>query len=395
MGRHAVDIWLRRHAALVDACVAAVLLLVLGLPWYLTSGGSPVVAALSLGLLGPLALRRTRPVLAAGAVFVVAFLQVVVGEPLSPADLAVPVAVHSITTYGPRWAGLAGLATGLLGAVLAALGVYGRFGGNDGPLAFVFSSGAFGSLILASWAAGALRRVRREQVEQLRERAHRLEVERDQESRLAAAAERARIARELHDIVAHSLSVIVAQADGGTYAGRSSPEAATAALGTVAATGRQALGDMRRLLGVLRTADPNGLAPLPDVGAVGDLVAGVRGSGVAVALDVVGAPRPLPPGAGLAAYRIVQEALTNVLKHAGPGAVAAVRLTWTRDALELTVSDDGGAAAPPAAEPDVPSGQGITGMAERAALYGGSVQAVPREGGFTLHATLPYPGTAP
>src|SRR5918995_644035 len=174
-----------------------------------------------------------------------------------------------------------------------------------------------------------------QQMAALEERAQLLELERDQEMRLAATAERARIARELHDVVAHSLSVVIAQADGGRYAGRTDPAAATGALEQIAATGRQALTDMRSLLGVH--------------------------------LLVEGQPQPMPVGPQLAAYRIVQESLTNVLKHAGPASRAWVRLQWRPDALELSVLDDGRGASAAMVDSDG-NGQGVRGMHERAVL---------------------------
>jgi signal transduction histidine kinase len=207
--------------------------------------------------------------------------------------------------------------------------------------------------------------------------------------RLAATAERARIARELHDVVAHSLSVVVAQADGGRYAGKADPEAALGALDAIAATGRQALTDMRSLLGVLREGGGEEYAPQPDVASIPALVDDVRASGLDIDLIEEGEPRPLPAGPQLAAYRIVQETLTNVLKHAGPAGRAWVRLQWRPEALELSVLDDGRGAA--ALVDGDGSGQGVRGMAERARLHGGRLEAGPRAGGgFGVHAALPY-----
>jgi signal transduction histidine kinase len=208
--------------------------------------------------------------------------------------------------------------------------------------------------------------------------------------RLAATAERARIARELHDVVAHSLSVVIAQADGGRYAGKNDPEAATGALEAIAATGRQALTDMRSLLGVLRDGGGEEYAPQPDVGSIPALVEDVRASGLDVDLLVEGEPQPMPAGPQLAAYRIVQESLTNVLKHAGPASRAWVRLQWRPDALELSVLDDGRGASAAMVDSDG-GGQGLRGMWERASLHGGRLDAGPRTGGgFGVHAALPY-----
>nr|WP_269326949.1 histidine kinase [Kineosporia mesophila] len=233
-----------------------------------------------------------------------------------------------------------------------------------------------------------MRHLRLRDEQRLHERAQLLEFEAEQQAQLAATAERARIAREMHDVVAHSLSVTISQADGGRYAAQHNPAAAITALETIAATGRQALADMRALLGVLRDDSTQQLTPQPDTEAISDLVEQVRGSGLTVELEVLGESVLLPAGPGLAAYRIVQESLTNVLKHAGPGATAWIRLVWLTEALEIRIEDDGrGAGATPA----TPGSQGLIGMRERATLYGGQLEAGPRQGGgFGVRAYLPY-----
>lgn len=368
-----------------DATVTLMLFCLTSLAYLLT--GSPPGAA-SAALVLPLAWRRRHPVASGAAVCVVAYTQVYLGLGPRPADVAVLVSVYSLATYAPRWASWTGLGLALLGA----LGVVWLVR-QDGTSFATVAGAAYVGLVLAAWTTGDLRRVRSEQVGALVERARRLEAEREQEARLAAAAERARIAREMHDVVAHSLSVIIAQADGGTYAGRTSPQAATEALATVAATGRAALTDMRSLLGVLRTSDEAVLSPLPDVADLPLLVEGVRGGGVAVELEVVGTARRMRRGAGLAAYRIVQEALTNVLKHAGPGARARVFVAWSDQGLQLSVEDDGRGAGSGVTDGADVAGQGLLGMTERASLYGGEVQAGARAGGgWVVRARLPYLG---
>ncbi|WP_062290882.1 sensor histidine kinase [Demequina phytophila] len=204
---------------------------------------------------------------------------------------------------------------------------------------------------------------------------------------LAASNERARIAREMHDVVAHTLSVVVAQADGGRFAGRTDPAAALSSLDTIADVSRSALAEMRALLGVLRDGDGDAaLGPQPSLTDIPALVAQMREGGLEVSYVTTGTPRPLPIGAGLAAYRIVQEALTNVLKHAGPRVTAFVQLRWEDDALTAAVSDDGRGAA---ARGDG-AGLGIAGMAERATVFGGTLTAGPRAGGgFLVRARLP------
>ncbi|WP_062389827.1 sensor histidine kinase [Demequina iriomotensis] len=211
---------------------------------------------------------------------------------------------------------------------------------------------------------------------------------------LAASNERARIAREMHDVVAHTLSVVVAQADGGRFAGRADPAAALGSLDTIADVSRSALAEMRALLGILRDGDGDAdMGPQPSLSDIPELVAQMREGGLVVSYVTTGTPRPLPIGAGLAAYRIVQEALTNVLKHAGPHVTAFVQLRWEEDALAVAVSDDGRGAA---ARGDG-AGLGIAGMAERATVFGGTLTAGPRAGGgFLVRARLPLtPRTAP
>lgn len=368
--------------------MAVLLCLLCILPFLRTSLWVVLLSAL---LVLPLTVRRRFPVTSAAVVLGTAFVQwITVRGPniqILPADVAVLVAVYSVTAYGPRWAKPVALVTGLLGATLA---------GQLWPIPpsesartadHVFVGVADGIAVVAVWAIGRLRGVRLEQVEALRERARLLEVERDQRARLAVQVERARIAREMHDVVAHSLAVMIAQADGGRYAATGSPQA-QAVLTTIGETGRQALSEMRRLLAVLREdARPGeaGLGPQPGISDVPLLVARVRDGGLRVTLTQEG-DDVLEPGMGLVVYRIVQEGLTNVIKHAGPAATARVLLRRAGPTLEVSVVDDGrgaGATAPG-------GGHGLVGMRERAAAYGGTVEAGPvAGGGFAVRARLP------
>lgn len=206
---------------------------------------------------------------------------------------------------------------------------------------------------------------------------------------LAASNERSRIAREMHDVVAHTLTVVVAQADGGRFAAAKDPAAATRALATIGEVGRAALTEMRGLLGVLRDSDGDAdLGPQPTLDDIPTLVASVRAGGLDVSFVTTGTPRPLPIGAGLAVYRIIQEALTNVLKHGGPKVAAYAQLRWLTDALEVTVSDDGRGAA--AHTTSAAGGTGVEGMRERATIFGGTLTAGPkRGGGYVVRARLP------
>jgi signal transduction histidine kinase len=218
----------------------------------------------------------------------------------------------------------------------------------------------------------------------LEERAVRLEREREQRERVAVAEERRRIARDLHDVVAHGVGVMTVQAGAARLLLENDPGRAREPLLAVEEAGRQALAELRRLLGMLRRdeRDP-GLRPQPGLGDLEELVARARRAGLPVELVIEGAPVPLPAGVDLAAYRIVQEGLTNTRKHAGP-ARACVAVRYGPEALELEISDDGRAGA------NGEGGHGLVGMRERVALYGGRLETGPRpDGGFTVRAHLP------
>jgi signal transduction histidine kinase len=399
--------WAERHAFGVDATVtAATGLLVVPVTGAILGSGDVTTGGLVWGVAtwAPLAWRRRNPVASVVLVYLAGLIHVLGGAQLFlPSDLAVLIALYSVTVHGPRWAHRTAIVGALAGSLLLAVTLtVAAYGIADVAQATANTVGIAvfcGACAIATWAFGLMRRSRRETIAALRDRAERLEVERDQQARIATAAERTRIAREMHDIVAHSLSVVIAQADGGRYAAAADPDAATRALGTIAETGRAALADMRRLLGVLRTADdgaPGGpgaavtapYTPQPAEQDIDALVEQVRASGVHASTVRMGTPRPLPPGTGLAAYRICQEALTNVLKHAGPGPRVTVLVQWLPAALVLEISDDGRGAA---ADSDG-AGHGLTGMRERAALFGGTVSAGPRPGGgFRVRAEIPLP----
>jgi signal transduction histidine kinase len=374
--------WLGRHPRLVDG-VPAFFLLVLGLA---TARQGELLELLPLiaGMSVPVVFRRRYPVqaftvaVAAGAVQVLAYTR-----PLG-CDLAIPVLLYTLAAYRPRRESLPGLVICLIGSVGAAavwdnaLGAVQRIG-----MALVIFSGT----ALLAWVLGDRVAYRRAYLTSLEDRAARLERERDANAQIAAAAERARIARELHDVIAHNVSVMVVQADGASYALSSDPERAAAALAAISRTGRQALAEMRRLLGVLRSGDEQvGLAPVPGLAELRELLEQARDAGMSVSLTVDGPPRPLSEGAELAAYRVVQESLTNTRKHGGLAAAAAVRMAYRPDGLMLEVTDNGlGAAAASDG-----TGHGLTGMRERVEMYGGTVQAGPLPGGgYQVTALLP------
>lgn len=389
--------WLRRHPGLVDG-VPAILLTLGGVG---TAFGAhlilgPVRAALILlvtpFLTVPLVFRRRYPVRAFAVATGAGAFQVIANVRLSPADLAIVILLYTLAAYTVPRTSLIGLGICLLGSATAVLRWGPRSYSQISHLTWLLiGSLMFAGPTLISWVIGDSVRYRRAYYANLEERAARLERERDTQAQMAAAAERARIARELHDVVAHNVSVMVVQADGAAYALDTEPGRAREALATIAATGRQALTEMRVLLGVLRRpgepADdqPSRLAPVPGLDQIDELIEQTRVAGLPVLVSVEGEPARLPRGIALAAYRIIQESLTNVRKHAGPGALVTVRIRYTAEALELVISDDGmGAAAPSDG-----AGHGLTGMRERAAMYGGAVEARPRPGGgFQVLAKL-------
>jgi signal transduction histidine kinase len=379
--------WLRRHPVLVDGVLAFVLLL-LGIGSLI---GDPLVRLpFTLLMVVPVAFRRRNPVLAFSVAVAGGAGEVLAGGRPSGSDLAIVVLLYTLAAYRPRRESVTGLAVCLTGSAFAV--VAWMPGGNRWLQQFLAAGVIFGGAALIAWVLGDSMRYRRAYYLALEDRAARLERERDAQAQIAAAAERARIARELHDVVAHNVSVMVVQADGASYALGSEPERARQALATIAATGRQALAEMRRLLGVLRSGDFRAeLAPLPGVDQLRDLLDQTRAAGRTVSFMLDGTPRPLPDGVGLAAYRVVQESLTNSRKHGGIGASVAVSLRYSADELLVQVTDDGRGAA--AANDG--AGLGLTGMRERVGIYGGSVQAGPRQlGGYQVTARLPlHPGT--
>ena len=240
-------------------------------------------------------------------------------------------------------------------------------------------------IYLIFWLVGRTIRQRRLQAQQLEDRATRLEIEREENARAAVAEERARISRELHDVVAHSVSVIVVQAQAAQRLLEGEQREARQALGSIETTGRQALTEMRRLLGILRRTEAElALAPQPSLSQLDALIEQLRASGLPVEFRIEGEAKPLPPGVDLSAYRIVQEALTNSLKHAGPSH-AQVVIHYRADELALEITDDGTGNGEGGG-----AGQGLIGMRERVTLYGGVFESGRLEsGGYSVRARLP------
>ena len=384
MSMSAIYAWLRRHRIFVDSILAGVVCL-FALPPLLRSPWPqvPITAV----LVGAVVMRRRAPASAFGA-GAVAGLWALAANAASGADVALLILLYTVAAYRPRRLSIAALLICLLGGVAAML--FWSPQPVGGPLLDqVLGGGAlFGGTSLLAWVLGDSMRYRRGYYAALEDRAARLEAERDAQAKVAAAAERARIARELHDVIAHHVSVMVVQADGARYALRSDPRTTETALAAISGTGRQALTEMRRLLGVLRTAsDQVALAPVPGLGELRELLDQARGAGLAVTYTLSGTPRELPEGAELAAYRVVQESLTNTRKHAGLAASAAVTLRYEPDGLWVEVTDDGMATAAGDG-----GGHGLAGMRERIEMYGGTVEAGPQAGGgFRVLARLPCP----
>jgi signal transduction histidine kinase len=346
-------------------------------PWY-------IAVPVNIAMVAPLVFRRKSPLWSAYVVLVVSIVHATLMLGIgSVAGLAM--SIYSVVVYAGRRQGLI-----FVGAVVVSSAVQLALGPADELVISVLFL-AFG--IALCWTLGEFVGARRAYDVEVEARLHLLETERDQATRIAVAEERGRIARELHDVVAHAVSVMVVQADGASYAIESNPELAQRALQTISETGRGALGELRRLLDVLRSDDADGepRVPQPDAHALGELADRMRTAGVPVELetDDLG---DLPAGVSLGIYRIVQESLTNTLKHAGRGATAAVRVHRTGDLVEVLVSDDGAGRVPQLAVSSqrLPGGNGLIGMRERAHVYGGTLDVGPASGGgWQVRAALP------
>jgi signal transduction histidine kinase len=428
--------WSERYRFLTDLTATALACLVAvpgALSVYADRFDATGIAVASILVLAPLAWSRTRPVASCVAVFIACMVQLWVFDlPVIAADLGVLVSLYCVTVYGPRWAYRMACGLAVVGSVALGLAL-------TPTLRSMITIVPTAAVLACAFAFGLVRRSRRAMLVAMRDRADRLEIERDQQAQIATAAERARIAREMHDIVAHSLSVIIAQADGGRYAADADPAAAQRSLGTIAETGRAALADMRRLLGVLRDDQPSGTTPLglvvprtparpaaattpapgtaapasaagqamaapdgpaplrpqPDAADIGHLVDQARDDGMRISWARVGVERRLPPGVGLTLFRVCQEALTNVRKHAGPRPAVTILVRWGEDEVELRVDDDGRGLAAAGAGSDEPApspGYGLLGMRERAEMFGGTLAAGPRRGGgFSVRFVVPIP----
>lgn len=383
---------LRPAQLAVDIAVPSALFL-LGFAFY--SGQSYGAVAVLLGMCGALSLRRLSPTLSLTVAWVTSILQMLLLLSPDPANLAIPVVLYSVASYGGRVLRWISLASAFVGAALiagylvlvpgwvAAVGSGvdpSSFAGDLTPVAqltiglFVFA--AFSAFFGLAWTAGVLMRTWRRARES---RQAQLLAERD----VAVEQERNRIARDMHDVVAHSLAVVIAQADGARYALAADPASADQALRTISSISREALADVRVLLGQLRFRQ--GAGPQPVLADLERLYEQLRGAGVDVVVRAHGTPRPVATGSQLAVYRIVQEALTNALRHGDHRAPIDVHFDWTGQQLQLWVVNRS------KAEPvSAGTGHGLAGMNERATLTGGSFGTTLVDGRFTVYAAIPY-----
>lgn len=351
----------------------------------------PMLAVIVL-MAGALALRRLTPGLALAIVWAGVLVQLLAHLSADISNTAIPAVLFVTARYGTRIVRWSGLASAVAGAVIASAyvtfgsGIY-LAGGSVTSLsryAFTFTAGivASATLFVLSWTFGLLWRTwataRESRLAQQRALVQQQVAERE----VAIEQERVRIARDMHDVVAHSLAVVIAQSDGARYAMTTDPGAADAALTTISATAREALADVRVLLGQLRHSQEAG--PQPVLDDLDRLIEQMRGTGLSVRRESIGVPHPLPTGQQLAVYRIVQESLTNALRHGATGEEVVVGFAWTDATLEVEVSST--------LDPERPlsdRGHGIDGMRERAVLTGGTLSAAPHGDRFVVTASLP------
>ncbi|GAA0675269.1 sensor histidine kinase [Kitasatospora atroaurantiaca] len=357
------------------------------------SGSSLEFVAIALAVAVLMVFRRRNPDITVTAAVLLGLGQVALAIDPGPSSIGYLVFAYTGAAFGSPWVSRVALGAGLAAGPLTVWRFNTAEGADRSWPQILFITALMSTPFVLCWAWGRLTRVRRAYLIELEDRAARLERERDAQAKVAVAAERARIARELHDVVAHNVSVMIVQADGAAYVLDNSPQQAKEALGTIASTGRQALVEMRRLLGVLRTADTaDEYVPQPGVEELPELLEQVRTAGLPVEFTTSGDPRELPRGVELTVYRIVQEALTNVRKHGGPDVRAKVEVDFRERELEVLIDDDGRGTTDEqlTAGGTDGLGHGLIGMRERVGMVSGSLDIGPRPGGgFRIRAVLP------
>jgi signal transduction histidine kinase len=382
----------RRFQTAADVALAAALLIAsladqlkggTGSGW---GGPRAVQIVLAFAISVPFLWRRSHAPLVVVIVVIASFVSVGLVEPRQAAFepfLALVLAFYAVGAHTEERRAvttlLIAIPAGVVAGVLAA-----HFGwskaGNSLPTVVWITTAWIVGRIIRSWRGRAVALEHANRV---------LEEQRELQAQAAVAVERGRIARELHDVIAHNISMIVVQAGAAARVLEGEQPNVRRALETIETTGRETVDEMRRLLGVLRRADDGqALAPQPGLAELGALVAQVREAGLTVDLQIEGTPSPLPPGLDLSAYRIAQEGLTNALKHAG-AARAAVIVTYARDTVEIEIRDDGRGGLGGSG-----TGHGLVGMRERVALWGGKLQVGPEHGGWVVRASLPRGGGA-
>ncbi len=383
----------------VDIVVAALFgLIVASVELPFSDGIAPVFVAM--GMTAALALRRMSPALALGVAWLAVVVQLTNGMQPVPSNIAILAVLYTTGCYGVTWVRWAGLASAIGGGVLAAtytaftLVATGNGLQNLHTLPTIVIASLFGSIaaifvFTLAWTIGLLVRTSRDAKVESRRRIQAQEEQRLAQQSVVVEQERNRIARDMHDVVAHSLAVVIAQADGARYAQKGDPEAMDGTLATIAETARSALGDVRLLLAELRHRQGEGPQPLlTDLEALFDQM---RGAGLDLRVTTTGAEHPLPTGHQIAIYRILQEALTNALRHGKRDEPVQVDVTWQDRGVAVRVINP---VASVVSSPDA-FGHGVPGMHERAALVGGWLTAETTDGGlFVVTAFVPVPSPA-
>lgn len=386
------EAFLSEHPRAVDVAVTAVVVLVHVLSFQVDDAGYRQLDSLGVALsLTPALLtliRRHRPVLSLGIATILAMAYWVMNYPGSGAIWALAVLIYSTALYAPERRQSARTLPIFLMTVLTVL-VSGYLAPTEDDVSVGVILTTLAMLQFA-WTAGDMIRNRRTRIQQLEAEMADAEAEQSRTTEAAVTEERNRIARELHDVVAHAMSVMIVQAEGARRLVGKDDDAVVEALRAIESTGRTNLNDIRGIVGVLRV-DGTPYAPTPDLSSIDELIDQCRDAGLDVSITVEGTERPLPAMIELSCYRVVQESLTNVRKHGGPHATATVTLSYAEDSISLHISDTGHGAG--ANRPETP-GHGLLGMRERVEAFGGTISSGPRAGGgYVVTATLPIAAT--